>query len=443
MNRMNNLRECKPALKRSASARRMPSEGCIIALTTLMAFLFTLFGDAFDALYPVGHAQQAAVSVVHQQRPRRVAAPQGDVPSREQPAPPAATSSGSIGEEVDDGDVVRFDTQLVTVPLVVTNREGRPVPGLRAENFAVFEDSRPQRVANFAATETPFEVALLLDTSGSTRTEVALIRRAANAFIDALRPGDRVAVVAFSTGQETEGELATVEVKTSLTSDRAALRTAVENIGSSNGTPFYNALERVATEVFRQPPRAEVRGRRALVALTDGVDSTSDADYADARARLLQAGVLCYFVQVNTEDYVEDRLMKSCAEDGTMHLSRMQLQRYRRLFASSTDASEYLNFCRIGQLERMQISRTLYNLARREMNDLARASGGKTFAAADLRSARAAFAQVAAEIGTQYSLGYYPTDKTRDGRFRPIRVEVRNLPGAQVRAREGRYAPKA
>ena len=98
----------------------------------------------------------------------------------------------------------------------------------------------------------------------------------------------------------------------------------------------------------------------------------------------------------------------------------------------------------MGQFERMHISRSLYQLARREMNELARSLGGNTFPTSDLREARAAFAQVAAEIGTQYRLGYYSTNKTRDGRFRAIRVEVRGATqGAQVRAREGYYAPKS
>ena len=72
----------------------------------------------------------------------------------------------------------------------------------------------------------------------------------------------------------------------------------------------------------------------------------------------------------------------------------------------------------MGQFERMQISRDLYNLARREMDELAKASGGRNFLAASLQDARAAFARVATEIGTQYSLGYYPTNKARDGKFR-------------------------
>ena len=77
------------------------------------------------------------------------------------------------------------------------------------------------------------------------------------------------------------------------------------------------------------------------------------------------------------------------------------------------------------------------------MNELAKASGGKNFTAATLGDARAAFAQVATEIGTQYSLGYYPSNKARDGKFRAIRVEVRGVPEKpQVRAREGYFAPK-
>ncbi len=380
------------------------------------------------------------------QRPRRVGTttpPAADSsPSTPQRPKPAPTSS-SVGQEVDEDEVVRVDTQLVSVPAIVADTTGRPVTGLRANNFTVFEDGSLQRIANFATTEAPFEVALLLDTSGSTRADVALIRRAANAFIEALRPGDRVAVLAFNTALDGTSKLATVEVKTRLTDDREALRQAIETVGTSNGTPFYDGLERVAREVFGEPPREEMRGRRALVALTDGVDSTSEADYVDAREQLKRAGLVCYFIQVNTEEFVEERLMQDCADNGTLTLSRAQLQRYQRIFAPRTDAADYGNFCRLGQFERMHISRSLYKLARQEMNELARDSGGKTFPVAELREARRAFAQVAAEIGTQYSLGYYSTNKARDGRFRAIRVEVRGVRNAQVRAREGYQAPRS
>ena len=348
----------------------------------------------------------------------------------------------SAPQEVDEGDVVRVETQLVSVPAVVTDRNGRPLAGLKLDNFVLMEDGKPQRLTNFATTETPFEIALVLDTSGSTRDEIGLIRDAAKAFIRALRPGDRVAVVGFKNLNRSGGPLAAVDVVSDLTDNRERLHLAIDDLDTSNGTPLYDALGRVAEQIFREPPREELRGRRAIVALTDGVDSSSNSDFGEARAKLNRAGVATYFIQVSTEDYVEDRLLKDCEDDGRLTLSAKQLERFRRLFVPQLQKEDYQDFCRLGPFERMDISRRLYNLGRQEMNEMARGSGGKNFAAASLTDARAAFAQVAQEIGTQYSLGYYPANKTRDGAFRQIKVELRGVKDGTVRAREGYYAPK-
>lgn len=353
------------------------------------------------------------------------------------------TTESKKPEEVDEGDVVRVDTQLVSVPAVVTDSAGRPLSGLRPENFRIIEDGQPQTIANFGTTETPFEIALLLDTSGSTRDDVALIRAAANSFIQALRPGDRVGIVAFNQAKTVSAPIATVEVLTPLTGDREALKNGIENLGASQGTPYYDALERIADSIFRDPPSEELRGRRAVVALTDGVDSSSNSDFATAKMKLTRTGVACYFIQVNTEDFVEDRLMKDCADDGQLALSQRQIQRYREIFYPKAKAENFNSFCQMGPFERMSISRELYNLARREMNDLARVSGGRSVEAATLADARAAFARVAEDIGKQYSLGYYPTNKARDGKYRSIKLEVRGLKDKTVvRARDGYYAPK-
>jgi VWFA-related protein len=399
---------------------------------------FVFAGLCFASLIAASHARrQDPQQTNQQQRPRKVG-----------PTPTPVTTGTSqqqtntSTEEVGEGDVVRVETQLVSVPTVVTDRNGRPVAGLRSENFSVFEDGRPQRVTNFATTEAPFEIALLLDTSGSTREELGLIREAAKAFVGALRSGDRVAIVAFNNASQNGAAVAAVEVLSALTSDRQLLSNAIDNIGTSNGTPFYDALGRIADQVFRDPPREEVRGRRAIVALTDGVDSSSNSGYDDARAKLLRAGLASYFIQVNTEDYVEDRLLKDCQDDGRLSLSAKQLERFRTLFVPKAQKEDYQDFCRLGQFERMDISRQLYNLARGEMNAMAKDSGGKNFAAVTLQDARAAFAQVANEIGTQYSLGYYPSNKIHNGQFRRIKVELRNVKDASARAREGYYAPK-
>jgi VWFA-related protein len=403
--------------------------GASVALLTL-----------FNAHAPAGRAQ---VREDTYQRPRRVS----PSPTPATPATPAAkaprASAPAAPVEVDEDDVVRIETQLVSVPAVVTDRTGRPLTGLSAADFQILEDGRPQKIANFSTTEAPFEVALLLDTSGSTREDVGLIRRAALAFVEALRPGDRVAILAFNTQKEGSESLATVEMKSPLTDDRDLLREAVESVGVSNGTPFYDSLSKVARDVFRDRPTEQTRGRRALVALTDGVDSTSESDFDEARELLKRAGVVAYFVQVNTEDYVEERLMQNCEDFGALRLSRTQLQRYRRVIAPGAAAEDFSNFCRMGQFERMHASRTLYRMARDEMGRLARESGGKTFPAADLRDARRAFRQVAEDIGTQYSIGYYSTNTARDGSFRKISVRIRTVKDAQVRAREGYQAPRS
>jgi VWFA-related protein len=369
------------------------------------------------------------------QRPRRVATAESDSSS-------ITRATTYETEDVGEGDVIRVDTQLVSIPAAVTDINGRPWSKLRADNFEVFEDGQKQTVANFYATNAPFEIALLLDTSASTQEDLALITRAARAFIEALHPEDRVAVVAFNNSNQEGNAAARVEVLTELTADQQTLQTAIQNIGSSRGTPLYDALDQII-DLFRQPqPREKVRSRQAIVALTDGVDSSSNVEISEIRAKILGSGLACYFIQVNTEDFVEDRLLKDCSDSDHLSLSVKQLQRYRRTFLPGAPAEDYERFCQLGSFERMDISRHLYNLARWEMNDLAKTTGGANFYAANLLDARAAFAEVAAQLGTQYSLGYYPSNKTRDGKFRLIRVELRGVEGQpHVRAREGYYAP--
>jgi Ca-activated chloride channel family protein len=374
-----------------------------------------------------------------QQRPRRVGSEQAEG----QKKTPAEDKTNQT-QEVGDDDVVRVDTRLVSVPAVVTDQNGHPVTNLTAKNFVLVEDNSAQNITNFTTTEAPFEVALLLDTSGSTRADVALIKGAAKSFIAALRPGDRVSIAAFNTQPDGSSTLATVDVLTRLTSDRKVLESAVEELGSSNGTPYYDSLVRVADDIFKDPPSEQFKGRRALVALTDGVDSSSSSDYSTAKDKLEHAGIACYFIEVNTEDFVEDRLLRNCQGDGTLRLSHTQMERYRHIYAPRTDASDYEDFCKLGQFERMDMSRGLYKLARKEMADLSRSSGGRAFEAAELQDARAAFAQVASEIGTLYSLGYYPSNKAHDGKYRQIHVTLKGVPAQmRVRAREGYFAPRS
>ena len=343
-------------------------------------------------------------------------------------------------DKKDDDDVLRVDTQLVDVPVVITDKTGKPILSLKQSNFVVYEDGKKQEVSDFAATNAPFEVALLLDTSGSTRSDLSLIQRAAENFINSLRPGDRVSVIAFKSSIVNKKSVATSEVLNALTDDRTKLKNALTTVKTSNGTPYYDGLLQVADTVFKDAPKEDFRGRRALVALTDGVDSTSLSEFEEAREKFNEAGIVSYFIQVDTRQFFEDNLLGDC--EGAMRFSAAQIRRYYRTFFPKSKIEKVSDFCQLGDFERLDISKSLYELADVEMQTLANSSGGRVFPVADLSEARAAFQKVAQDIGTKYSLGYYPSNDKRDGTYRKIKIELKGIPaGATVRAREGYTAP--
>ena len=343
------------------------------------------------------------------------------------------------GQEKDD-DIVRVETQIVDVPVVVTDKDGKPILNLKQSNFIIYEDGKRQEVTEFSATAAPFEVALLLDTSGSTRQDLNLIKRAAESFIASLRAGDRVSIIAYKTEVIDNRATAVSEVLINLTDDRNKLKTALENVKTTNGTPYYDSLLQVVEKVFGEKPADAFRGRRALVALTDGVDSVSAGDFEEVREKFAESGIVSYFVQINTRDFFEENLLGDC--QFAIRFSVAQLNRYYRTFYPNSNVEKVLDFCKLGDFERLDISKRLYELADKEMQNLAKNSGGKVFPVADLNGARTAFKKVADEIGTKYSLGYYSSNEKRDGAFRKIKVEVTGVPaGVQIRAREGYTAP--
>ena len=125
-----------------------------------------------------------------------------------------------------------------------------------------------------------------------------------------------------------------------------------------------------------------------------------------------------------------------------IRFSAAQIKRYYRSFGPKANIEKAVNFCGLGDFERLAISKKLYEIADTEMSDIARASGGRVFPVADLSEARSAFKNVADEIGTKYTLGYYPSNDKHDGTYRKIKVEMKSVPaGTLVRAREGYTAP--
>jgi Ca-activated chloride channel family protein len=336
-------------------------------------------------------------------------------------------------------DVIRVDTQLIDVPIQVKDKGGNPLTNLSKKNFIIYEDGKPQELVDFSSVAAPFEIALLLDTSGSARSDLELIQRSAFNFINELRPGDRVAIISFRTERNETEAYAVPEIISELTSDRAKLKDALSKVGTSNSTPYYDSLIKVVETVFRDKPEARFRGRRALVALTDGVDSASASGFDESKELLSKAGIICYFIAVNTRDFFEENLLGNC--ELTMRFSQAQIRRYYKKFGNA-NIEKASSFCQLGDFERLDVSKTLYEIAGREMTTLAKTSGGRIFPAGDLSDARNAFKNVAADIGTQYKLGYYSSNSANDGKYRKIKVELKDVPaGAQIRAREGYMAP--
>ena len=168
----------------------------------------------------------------------------------------------SQGTPAEKDDVIKVDTHIVEVPVVITDKTGKPLLNLKQNNFVVYEDGKQQEILDFSTTNEPFEVALLLDTSGSTRAVFQLIQRAAESFIASLRPGDRVALIAYRQGGR-DTNSADVEILANLSASRSELSTALQHVSTSNGTPYYDSLAQITDKVFGDRPQEEFRGRES------------------------------------------------------------------------------------------------------------------------------------------------------------------------------------
>src|SRR5690349_8878461 len=157
-----------------------------------------------------------------------------------------ALGSYSFAQTKPEDEEIKVDTDLIEVPFVVTDKLGKPILDLKKSNFAVYEDGKLQKMTDFSTTNAPFEVALVLDTSGSTLADLPLIQQAAQNFIASLRPGDKVSIIAYKAVREPGKATAVSELITPLTSDRAALTAALDRVQTSFGTPYYDSLIQVA-----------------------------------------------------------------------------------------------------------------------------------------------------------------------------------------------------
>jgi Ca-activated chloride channel homolog len=325
----------------------------------------------------------------------------------------AAPVAGSVGEEVGEGEVLRIDTSLVTVPVSVMDRDGRFVSNLKKEDFSVFENGVEQSIAFFEATEKPFTVALLLDTSASTHFRLSEIKQAAIAFAKQLRPQDRVLVVTFNDE---------VLLLTEATNDANVINAVIEEYAySGDSTRLYDAVDLVVRERLTKIP-----GRKAIVLFTDGVDTSSFmATYQSTLYQAEELDALIYPIQYDTSDYV-----RSIQGGGTITVTTTSSG---WPFPGRRSSQTYTLPSNGTQLPGM--TKADYERADQYLHGLADKTGARLYKANDTAELSKAFAQIAEELRRQYSLGYYPQGSSPEGSDqRQIRVRV-SQPNLAVRAR--------
>lgn len=293
--------------------------------------------------------------------------------------------------EVDPGDVITTDTNLVNLNVSVFNDKSKMFVGsLTKEDFRVMENNQEQTVTYFASTDVPFDLVLLVDLSGSTKDKRGLIRKSTRRFIEAARPNDRLAIVTFSD---------VTNVVSPLTLDRAALAASVAKMEGQGGSHVWDAVKFALDNVVG--PKTLER-RRAVVLMSDGVDGAfmrtsqmpgSKTTFADLVEQVRQTDTLIVPIYLDTEEDYGSQLMKEEHE-----------------------------------------------IARRALNLLAQESGGSYYEARKLSDLNGVYEQVINDLGKVYSLGYKPTNTTRDGSWRWVQVSIPDRTDLVARTRPGYYA---
>jgi len=255
----------------------------------------------------------------------------------------------------------------------------------------------------------------LLDTSASTHFHLAEIKEAAIAFAKQLRPQDRVLIVSFNDE---------VLLLTEVTNDLNIIETVIEeNANTGSSTRLYDAVDLTIKERLNK-----IKGRKAIVLFTDGVDTSSQqASYQSTLGEVQELDALIYPIQYDTSDYL--RAMQN-AGSVTVTTTR------RGIFGTTTQQQTY-NVPANNGVALPGTTKADYDRADKYLHGLADETGGRLYQANDTTQLADAFTRISEELRRQYSLGYYPkTEGAGSSERRQIKVKVRQ-PNLAVRARDG------
>ena len=307
-----------------------------------------------------------------QRRPRSVKSSLPTIPVNESASPKASS------DEVDSSDVVHISSNLVPIPASVVDNRGFAVTGLRVDDFELLVDGQVKDISEMTRADTPVRLAMLFDNSGSIDFAREFEKQAAlHFFRRVMRPSDEAAIYSV----ETESYRAQ-----SLTNDVQILEQTIASFGRPGGaTSLFDAV--VDAAAYLRP----YQGRRVIVIVSDGVDTTSHVDFETTIKQALGDDCQIFIVQTGLYDGANVRALA----------------------------------------------------AERRMEQLAIQTGGAAYVPKTVSDLETAFKQIAADLAQQYVLSYYQAEEHRDGRFHVINLRVKSRKDVRVRARKGYYSPKS
>ncbi len=286
------------------------------------------------------------------------------------------TSQGIKGSEI----TLKLDTNLVTVPVTALDREGKRVTNLTRGDFRISENDLEQEIAQFSPVEETFDIALILDASNSASSKLEEIKRAAMAFVERMRPQDRVMVVSFDYR---------VCVESEFTADREQIRRAINAVKTGSGfdVNVYDSVELTLTERLKK-----LRSRKAIVLFTEGSDDGGHfATERSLREKVAESNAPVYVILYDTYD---------------------EAARKMRARAPATPASDF------------QFLKETYQKTADLLLDAASLSGGRLYRADALTDLENSFSRIAEDLRNQYWLSYYPKDESRNVFNRVIQVSA-------------------
>ena len=280
-------------------------------------------------------------------------------------------------------------TELVSLNVSVIGQNAKPVAGLSADQFQVFEDGIPQQLKFFAPGEMPLDVVILLDTSASMTGSMGLVQQAATRFVRTLRATDRAAVMGISSG---------LRILQTFTGDLDAVEQAVRSTRPGGRTPLYASIYTALRELDKtRAPETEPR-RQAIVVLSDGQDTSSTFTFDELLTVVRRYAVPIYAIAPRPSN--QTKAMRE------------------QFYGESTSRADF------------------------ELKRIAAETGARSFFPVSLIELAGVYDEIASELAHQYSLGYQSSNPSHDGSFRRIALKLAT-PGLTWRTRAGYIADRA